>query len=141
MNFVMERPTLSASEIMRPATEAAAHVLVVTCPGDESSGDSSGIIGVTDQAGTELARLPPPEEWTKELDREFRSLALRSASGAATPGEESRLRELQSWRRDIEHPLTGREVIEAHRRNQVMSDVHGALKRYFTFYPAARKAR
>ena len=62
-----------------------------------------------------------PSEWTKKMEREFRSLALAEAQGRLTAEEDLRLNELNSLRDQLMNPLTSEEIRRQLRKDRLLA--------------------
>lgn len=88
-----------------------------------------------------VAMTTSPEEWTKQMEREFRQLALREAEGDLTAAQVGRLEHLSAWRDRLVEPRSTEEVLQQLRRDRLLEKIADALKEYVEFQQGTDKAR
>jgi hypothetical protein len=80
------------------------------------------------------------DEWNDELEKEFRSLALKEAEGTLSADSSARLHEL-NWLRDtLKVPRTSEEILLQIQRDRIVDKLSAALEEYVEFQKAARHA-
>ena len=80
-------------------------------------------------------------EWDKQMEREFRKLALEEAKGTLTTGQASRLEELNIWRDRLLHPQSAEEILLQIKRDRLLEKMEELLKEYVEFQEAAGNKR
>jgi hypothetical protein len=84
---------------------------------------------------------PLLREWTKQMEREFRSLALVEAKGALAPDQAGRLEKLSRWRDQLIEPLSLEDVLRQLKRDRLMDKISETLRECVEFHEGARNAR
>jgi hypothetical protein len=80
-------------------------------------------------------------EWDKQMEREFRKLALEEAKGTLTAEQASRLEELNLWRDRLLNPQPAEEMLRQIKRDRLLERMEELLKEYVEFQEAAGKKR
>jgi hypothetical protein len=82
-----------------------------------------------------------PSEWDKQLEREFRKLALEEAKGTLAPEQSERLEELSHWRDNLLCPPPPEEILLQIRRDRLLEKTEELLRAYVEFQEATGKKR
>ncbi|HEX5222649.1 MAG TPA: hypothetical protein VFZ59_24045 [Verrucomicrobiae bacterium] len=82
-----------------------------------------------------------PETWDKELEREFRQLALVEAKGELTTDQAIRLNRLNRLRDEMLFAPSPDEVLMQLKRDRILADMERLLREYVAFEEATNKAR
>jgi len=80
-------------------------------------------------------------EWDKQMEREFRKLALAEVKGTLTAGQTLRLEQLNRWRDRLLHPQSAEEMLLQIKRDRLLERMEGLLKEYVEFQEATSKKR
>lgn len=89
-----------------------------------------------------VLKLPPlPTEWDKKLEREFRQLALKEATGEITAGEANRLDGLNYWRNRLVTPPTADEILTQIKRDRILEKMESLLREYVEFQESTSQKR
>ncbi|MHB8519514.1 MAG: hypothetical protein ACYDH9_02035 [Limisphaerales bacterium] len=83
----------------------------------------------------------PPSEWDKDMEREFRKLALEEAKGALTAEQAFRLERLSYWRNNLLCPSSSEEILLQIKRDRLLKKTEQLLKEYVEFQEATGKKR
>jgi hypothetical protein len=82
-----------------------------------------------------------PEDWTPNMEKEFRSLALEEAKGVLSPSHAARLEELSHWRDILQSPCSADETLLQIRRDRILEKISATLEEYVEFHQATGKKR
>jgi hypothetical protein len=97
------------------------------------------------QEGTDKAIVltmgQAPSEWDKQMEREFRKLAMTEANGTLTDEQAKRLEQLNSWRDRLLCPQPAEEILLQIKRDRLLARMEELLNDYVEFQEAARNAR
>jgi hypothetical protein len=74
-----------------------------------------------------------PTDWDKNLEREFRRLALAEAKGKLEGRENTRLEELTCWRNRLLNGQTAEEISLQLKRDRLLARMEALLKEYVEF--------
>jgi hypothetical protein len=88
-----------------------------------------------------LSLQESPKEWTKQMEREFRQLALREAGGDLTSGEMVRLEALSVSRERLSNPRSSEEVLLQLKHDRLLEKISETLRQYVEFQESAHKKR
>jgi hypothetical protein len=78
-----------------------------------------------------------PSVWDKQLEREFRELALAEANNTISKGDASRLEQLSRWRDQLLCPQTVDETLLQMKRDRLLIRMENLLQEYVEFQEAA----
>lgn len=76
----------------------------------------------------------PPDSWPPAAEKEFFSLAKRSALCQLTSKEEVRFQKLTESRRQLHHARSGEEVLLEYQQRKAIDELFAALQQYAHFY-------
>jgi hypothetical protein len=86
-----------------------------------------------------------PETWSDAERKRFYALAVKKSLETITSEEETEFNDLQQLREQLEHPMSGEEVLAQYERQQITSNLVKALTSYVQLYgaknPAGRAAK
>lgn len=82
-----------------------------------------------------------PGEWNKQLEREFRKLALEEAKGTLGSEGAKRLEQLNCWRNRLLCPQPAEEILLQIKRDRLLARMEELLNDYVEFQEEAGKAR
>lgn len=82
-----------------------------------------------------------PKEWSKQMEREFRQLALVEAKGNLTVEQMARLETLSLWRERLSNPRQADEVLLQLKRDRLLEKISDTLREYVEFQESAHKKR
>ncbi|WCJ58851.1 hypothetical protein NXS98_14155 [Fontisphaera persica] len=82
-----------------------------------------------------------PKEWTKQMEREFRRLALLEAKGTLAGDQVSRLEELSLLRDRLFCPQPEEEILLQLKRDRLLEKISNTLREYVEFQEGAGKKR
>ena len=98
--------------------------------------------GRSDDGNSVLLNLPDsPNEWTKQMEREFRQLALVEATGKLNAEQMMRLETLSLWREHLSNPRPADEVLLQLKRDRLLEKISDTLRQYVEFQESANKKR
>lgn len=98
--------------------------------------------GRSDDGNTFIGNPPEaPKEWTKQMAREFRQLALREATGNLTAAQMERLETLSLWRDWLSNPRSADEVLLQLRRDRLLEKISDTLRQYVELQESTNKKR
>jgi hypothetical protein len=137
-----------ASTIASACLAPQAHSAVVAAPidgGEVVFNDTAAVpehrsMGSTGETLT-LTLTQTPKEWSRELDHEFRRLALEEAKGELSSPLLERLEMLSRWRDQLKNPRTPDEILLQLRRDRLLEKMSEALKAYVEFKEGQDKER
>lgn len=123
------------SELVAPPV--VAREAVVTCetsmPEQTSHSENEGMLVVD---------MPEVgKDWTPNMEREFRQLALGEAKATLTVDDYARLEELSVLRDRLQHPRTAAEVLLQLKRDRMLEKISDTLRKYVEFQEGAGKKR
>jgi hypothetical protein len=75
-----------------------------------------------------------PEKWSDAERKRFYALAVKKSLETTMPEEEVEFNNLQQLRRQLEHPMTGEDVLAEYKRQQITSNLVKALTSYVQLY-------
>ncbi len=97
------------------------------------------------QEGTDKAVVltigQAPSEWDKQMEREFRRLALQEVKGTLSAKQSERLDQLTRWRDQLLCPQPAEEILLQIKRDRLLSRMEELLNDYVEFQEAAGKTR
>jgi hypothetical protein len=82
-----------------------------------------------------------PEKWSDAERKQFYALAVKKSLDTATPEEEAEFNDLQQLRKQLEHPMTGEDVLAEYKRQQITLSLVNALASYVQLYGGKNPAR
>ena len=86
-----------------------------------------------------------PERWSDTERKRFYALVVKKSLETTTPEEEAEFNDLQQLREQLDHPMSGEEVLAQYKRQQITLDLVKALTSYVQLYggksPAGRAAK
>ena len=82
-----------------------------------------------------------PEKWSDAERKQFYALAVKKSLETTTPEEEAEFNNLQQLRTQLEHPMTGEDVLAEYKRQQITSNLVKALTSYVQLYGDKNPAR
>jgi len=127
-------PDNRAATMACPAPpQEAACVEVTALPNGTTISSANNSVVIT------LARTP--SDWTKKMEREFRSLALSEAKGNLIDEQTGRLNELTRWRNQLLQAPTSEETLRQLRRDRLLARMEELLKEYVEFQEGAGQER
>jgi pyruvate/2-oxoacid:ferredoxin oxidoreductase beta subunit len=88
-----------------------------------------------------LTLTQSPNKWDKQMEREFRELALKEASDELTSGEAQRLAELNYWRDRLVNPQAAEEILRQIKRDRIVEKMQDLLKEYVEFQESTSQKR
>ena len=98
--------------------------------------------GHSEGRGSVILNMPEsPKEWTKQMEREFRQLALREATGKLTSDEMPRLEALSVWRERLSNPRPAEEVLLQLKRDRLLEKISDTLREYVEFQKGTNRKR
>ena len=100
------------------------------------------IAGHSNHGDSVLVKLTEsPKEWTKQMEREFRQLALGEAKGNLTAEQIAQLEALSLWRERLSNPRPADEVLLQLQRDRLLEKISETLRQYAEFQESASKKR
>ena len=127
-------PDNQVAAMVRPGPpQEAACIDVAGLPDGATVSASSESVVMT------LARSP--SEWTKRMEREFRSLAFCEAKGSSSIEQAERLNELTRWRNQLLHAPTSEETLRQLKRDRLLARMEELLKEYVEFQEGEGRKR
>ena len=101
-----------------------------------------GTAGHSEDGGSISLHMPEsPKEWTKQMEREFRQLALGEATRSLSTEQLARLEALSVWRDRMINPRTADEVLLQLKRDRLLEKISDTLRQYVEFQESAHKKR
>ena len=82
----------------------------------------------------------PDQEWTEQLQKQFKMLAIKEALEEISPEEASQLEQLTLMRRSYQNPRTADEVLWEYEQRQVTEHLLETLQKYVQFYEGPSQA-
>ena len=95
----------------------------------------------TAESAVVLTMGEAPSEWDKNMEREFRKLALEEAEGTLRSEAATRLEELNCWRDRLLNPQPADEILLQIRRDRLLARMEEILNDYVEFQEATGKTR
>ena len=100
------------------------------------------VAGRSDDGESVIVNMPvSPKEWTKQMEREFRQLALVEAKGDLSGEQMARLETLSVWRERLSNPRQADEVLLQLKRDRLLEKISDTLREYVEFQESANKKR
>jgi hypothetical protein len=82
----------------------------------------------------------PDQEWTEELQKQFKGLAIKEALEEISSEEANQLEQLTVMRRSYQNPRTADEVLWEYEQRQVTEHLLETLQKYVQFYEGPSQA-
>ena len=141
--------TIGAALALGPATNLGATVadeeIMVRADADgmEDLAAVPSVTEVTDLANASASVLQtasPEQEWTKELQTQFKTLAIKEALHEISPEQAERLEQLTLMRRSYQKSRTADEVLWEYEQRQLTRQLLETLQKYVDFYEGPSQA-
>ena len=124
-------PQNHSEAITSPVGEYAATATDRASLPEDHSGDEAAIVTLSKN----------PTEWNKQMEQEFRKLALAEAKGTLSKEHAARLEELTAWRNSLLDPPTPEEILLQIRRDRLLEKTEELLRAYVEFQEGTGKER